>query len=95
MKLFACGFNDNREIFSLKGSAADESAVNVYLCNQLVGILCVHRTAVLDCNGLCYLCAVDFRNSGTDIAVALVSLLGGGGNACADCSYRLVSDYYI
>ena len=41
LKLLSC-VNDNREILCLKGSAADKTAVNVFLCQKLFSVTCVH-----------------------------------------------------
>ena len=89
--LFGSSLNDDTEIFSLKGSAADKSAININLGNEFIGILSVHRATVLNGNGLGNLFAVNLCDSLANIAVTLISLVSGSGNACADSPNGCVS----
>ena len=54
-----CRFDDLDELLGHEGCAADQTAVDVGLRQQIIGVLFVHGAAVEDGDGTCDLCAVE------------------------------------
>ena len=92
-ELFLIGrVDDLHELFGLQGSAADETAVDVGLSQQLRRILGIHAAAVLNGDAAGHTGAVQAADHGTDVGADLAGLLGRGGLAGADGPDRLIGD---
>ena len=64
--------DDLSEVF-LQGSAADEAAVDIGLCEQLGSGLAIDRAAVLNADLLCSVSVIDLSNELTDRMVDFTS----------------------
>ena len=84
--------NDLDELLGHQGSAADQTAVDVGLGQQLEGVLVVHGAAVQDGDGTGVLGGVQLADHAADHLADLFRLLGSGGQAGADSPDGLVGD---
>ena len=83
---------DDGEILSLEGSAANETTVDVRLCEETCCVLSVAGTTVLDGDSLSALRAVELSDDATDELADFLSLLVCSCLACSDSPDRFISD---